>query len=510
MLLLFLVGALAAPLPALLACTPADRADAWVTGAQDNVLLTLQTLFGGFNCTGHLVDACFEKAELMDAVTCVSTVADCDDCDLEAQLAITDECCEETEPTVDGDSICRTNRQWIAIAFDKMGVARRTLDTCINNLECVDECHAAACENATQFACAASAILEAVLVSLDSEFLAVAATYRHILSPRRTVVFDGTDVVVSTQTIQSFRDCTTPVCRNHALVATYTVYSAHTAGLPPGTHQLLWPIGGRVGNFDRTGLPVGHCSLAEAETTHVPADDPALRLSTLGHLDFARVIPSFQLCGGFPCAGCVRTFNDLSPARCCNTLPIMPNIGAAAQPVDDGFVATSTSYVAHYRSAVTYESQPTRDVRVDLKLLVRVAAADMCVDYDVLATTPASALFNTTNRIATLAPGESKCIGGSASGQLCTERNACGTGMACTARPGGGTYCFDGSWWNAAMPCSGAQCPFGECYGAVSGDEGGAYPYLHVWNENHCDNPLLATSICQDERVREWYNTPNE
>jgi hypothetical protein len=56
------------------------------------------------------------------------------------------------------------------------------------------------------------------------------------------------------------------------------------------------------------------------------------------------------------------------------------------------------------------------------------------------------------------------------------------------------------------MPCSlAAQCPYGECYGAVSGDAGGQFPFLHVWRANNCDDPTSATTLCADPRVRNWH-----
>lgn len=490
-----------------LACSEADAAQQWINGALDATLLVLETLYGGWNCAGQLVDACYEEAAKIDAITCIEpTNPECfDGCHLENQIVVDDECCknEFDAPTMDGDAVCRTNRKWLSIAFDKLYMALDAYDA---------ESYALA----TELACAAEKIFSAVLQSLGSSFLLDVATYRHIVSPQSTNKYDDIEVAALTtlaRTVQSFRDCTTVGCHDHVLIATYTLFRTDVDGsLPVGVNQLLWPIGGTMSAFDKTGLPAdSRCAVTQALSSVTPTTNVNYRLPTLGHIDYARVVQSFSRCSGFPVSGCVQGYHDLSINRCCNTLTLVKDIGktAALLPTNEESPTPRVyafAYVAHYKSKITYESDPTRNNEVELDLFVRTAAADACVDRAVGSSTLASA-DALAPQVTTLAfaSGESRCFGGSDSGKPCTARNSCGSGLACVTRPGTKTaYCFDGDWWNEAMPCTpaGSQCPYGDCYGAVSGTAS----IDAVWQENSCDDPRRASFICKDSTLRALKN----
>lgn len=489
-----------------LACNEADAAQQWINGALDSTLLVLETLFGGWNCDGQLVDACFEETDKIDAITCIEpTNPECfDGCHLENQIVVDDACCKDEfdAPTMDGDAVCRTNRKWLSIAFDKLYAAFEAYD---------QEAYALA----TELACAAEKIFSAVLQSLGSSFLLDNATYRHIVSPQTSNKYFGTEVTALTtlvRTVQSFRDCTTVGCHDHVLIATYTLFRTDVDGpVPVGVNQLLWPIGGTMSAFDKTGLPAdSHCAITQALPSVTPATNVAYRLPTLGHLDYARVVQSFSRCSGFPVSGCVQGYHDLSINRCCNTLTLVKDIGktAALLPTDEESPTPRVyafAYVAHFKSKITYESNPARNNEVELDLFVRTAAADACVDSEVVSSVPAASQASSRATTLAMAVGESRCFGGTDSGKQCSARNSCGSGLACVTRPGTKkAYCFDGDWWNEAMPCTptGSQCPYGDCYGAVSGTAS----IEDVWKENSCDDPRRASTICADATLRSLKN----
>ena len=501
MLILLLVTLASAARPSQLQiyCNDADRTAAWLQGAFTSMTLIVETLFGGFGCDGHLKSGCYENTAQIDATTCISTESPaCDDCNLEDELAIEDVCCEDTpycgeEPHMDGDSVCRTNRMWLALAFGKLYNA-------------TDEYDAQNYDRAHNLACAAERVLTQVLTSLGSPFVDDAATYKHIISAKETITFEGVsgDLIVETRTVQAFRQCG-ETCGDHRLIATYSLFDLPTVGgLPVGINQLLWPISGTISAFHKTGLPTNSfCALSQAYTT---ITNETHRLSTLGHLDFARVVAGFSRCDGFPVSCCVQGFHDLSEYHCCNTLPLIKDIGAllskAQHPPLYAF-----AYVAHFKSHYTYEEDPSRSLHIGSDLLLRTAAADQCTDAAGNTYAPTSVAFKANRLPQPLAPGESRCVGGSDSGKRCTARNPCGADMACTQKPGSqGAFCFDGTWWNQKMPCSlDAQCAYGDCWGAASGHSGTALPFATIWTENNCDDAETATRVCNDQQVRAWY-----
>ena len=370
-----------------LSCDEQERAYRWLQGAHDSGLLVDQTLFGGFDCHGNQVNGCYEAGPLMDATTCITPHSDdqCPNgCDLVGQIVLDDPCCDveaiETgeESHLQDGAVCRTNRRWIAIGMNKLYAADDAFD-------------AANYTEAIKLACAAETILSTVLAQLGGWFSddgITGATYKHQISPKQRVVFPPTEnanhLEVVVRTIQSFRDCTTSVCKNHTLIATYSYFALELDGpLGSGTFQLLWPISGSISAFHRTGLPYNApCVLAQTPTNHVPQTDPSLRLPTLGHLDFARVVSGFTRCDGFPRNGCIKDFSDLSADRCCNTLPLVKDIDAAhnllAHDIDPHVFAFV--FIGHFMSTVEFDSAITHTVRPDEDLLIRYAACQSSSD----------------------------------------------------------------------------------------------------------------------------------
>ena len=61
-------------------------------------------------------------------------------------------------------------------------------------------------------------------------------------------------------------------------------------------------------------------------------------------------------------------------------------------------------------------------------------------------------------------------------------------------------------------PCAFAdddnQCPFGECFGEVNGNAGGAYPLLFFYQTNDCEKKLTST-ICKEPAVKDWLQYRN-
>jgi hypothetical protein len=116
----------------------------------------------------------------------------------------------------------------------------------------------------------------------------------------------------------------------------------------------------------------------------------------------------------------------------------------------------------------------------------------------------------------TLAPGESRCVGGEKPGAVCTMESECGAGWACRRKPfvHNFAYCYDGTSWDETRACAFAdaddECPFGQCVGDVNGLDGGAYPFLYFYKENDCEHNAKASPVCADPHVAEWQSYPNE
>jgi hypothetical protein len=73
-------------------------------------------------------------------------------------------------------------------------------------------------------------------------------------------------------------------------------------------------------------------------------------------------------------------------------------------------------------------------------------------------------------------------------------------------------FCHDGEQWDEERPCAFAdeddECPFGECYGAVNGREGGAFPFYYFYTENNCSS-TPDSEVCSEPHVAGWSQFPN-
>jgi len=112
----------------------------------------------------------------------------------------------------------------------------------------------------------------------------------------------------------------------------------------------------------------------------------------------------------------------------------------------------------------------------------------------------------------TLAPGESRCVGGERAGDVCSLASECGAGRTCRVKPGSdAAYCYDTFAWAESEPCIYAgkltECPYGYCYGAADGHDGGTYPLLHVFRSKRCDAENAVIADCPDE-VMNWFDHP--
>lgn len=515
----------------LLGCAE-EKASSWINGAQDSAIVVLQTLFGGF-LNGKCIAGCFSNLVYLDTTLCIDNnqfpEEKCarDGCNLDRHIEFFDPnkpgCCvacnQALEPNADPPSqvetrVCRSIRQWIAIALNKLEQARDFYD-------------AQDYENAISYACAAEYILSLVIPQLPADFSGLVATYRHIIGAVKTAAFDpqedgvaSNDLHVAIRTIQSFRKLQSESV--HSLVATYSTVTVLQHLLDSdGQDQLLWPISGSISSFANTHLsPTNQCFQLDATDDMLAQDDINRRLPDLGDLDYAVVVDAFVRCDAFPRAGNVRRVNDLSFKSCCNTLALVEDLDHAAKLLQDDANPTVVSfvYVAHRLSVVNYEATPTRNVHIEESLLMRIATTTECRDFEPSSITSLAltkAILAAPAGIPlTLAPGQSQCVGGDRAGMSCSRHNECGAGLTCKRRKRNSdditAYCFDGAWWNEAMPCSQDeavnQCPYGECFGAIDGKDSGL---AHVWKVNNCDDPELATPLCQDQSLVAWFDEQN-
>jgi hypothetical protein len=500
----------------LFACNDSQRALAWIDGAQDEAIVLTMTLFGGFACDGSLHDGCFEAAgSNLDADLCIADTgrANCEfgGCNLTSISVLvnsTATCCDDAPaaidtgvlPSTDSDGcVHRSLREWAAIGYELLERAELAYD--VGNTS-----------NATSYACAAELILYTVNAQLDSPFFEDSvngAAYRHEIERQRETTFTAYSFVSRGR--RSYRRCP-GTCGNHTLIATVVTVDVESSTHPTdGTYQLLWPIAGTLPPFDKSHLPpFSQCVLITAQT-NLPSPTAAWRLNDLGPDDYARVAQGFVRCDGLPRNGKVRSVYNLRPNQCCNALTLIDDLEESTRlrPSVNDSTPFSFVYVVHVKSPHTFEAGAD-PINAQAAFVVRRATTDRtCQDATGTVTAVAALAHADRAKPLTLPPGASQCVGGDDAGKPCTALNECGAGLACRVRPGGngGAYCFDGIGWNSALPCNarGAQCPYGECYGAVSGDAGGQFPYLHVWQANECDDPLSATQLCTDPRVREWH-----
>lgn len=545
------------PTCATLICDPETRAQRWLAAAQDEMVVLLQTLFGGFGVGSEapLVNGCAQSEVLLAAPLCVEPEIDFPDachtknCSFAAhpelfhggRVKCTKHCAPVKPWAAKADKhVCRPVRAWASLGLEKLYRAYDLLD-------------AGEVANATSHACVAEQLLRRVNEHLDSPFASEHVSYRHIVSEARVGAYDlasgdgdANDLLVGTRTVQSFRR-ERPDGEAHHLIATYvlariverSIDEAEADAAAGGTTQLLWPVSGSVAAFDRTSLPGDNeCVRERAPTTIEPAFDPARALQTLGPHDFAVVADAFVRGDAFPLGGDVRLSTDLRVGGECCTVVLFADIDTPPSPHRCEPERASLGYVAHRKSPFTFEADEERDEQIEQSLVARVAASDMCADFEPAAIAPDGAavdaggdeepavasvgLFGAAVPAAyrsprdgvplTLPPGESRCVGGARAGELCELPSECGAGERCrTTRDG--AYCVDSASGRPRLeaPCTLAdareECPDGYCYGAADGHAGGAYPLLYVYRTQGCAGARPG-AVCSEQAVQRWFEHP--
>lgn len=562
LLLLFSVAFARRPTCAVLFCTEEEHSNAWIAGAEDEFVVLQQTLFGGFLPSGARTSPCLDCSPQLDALVCLKPdalpPANCYArfCDFWRHIELYDQhtvgCIEPKNVTnttntptsrdrnvhryirPKHEQVCRTLRAWSALGIEKLNLALGAFDS--GNFA-----------DATSFACVAEQLLELVNSRLHSPFIdsykSGDARYQHQALPASLVNFaldepEVPSVTIETRTLRSYRRWDTT---NYTLIATFVLVGTTSMSEEErniekevnGQIQLLWPVSGVVLPFDKSSLP--EQNICSVDTVESELADSVAPLAELGSSDFGVAVDQYRTCRQFPGQtefSAVRHYDELSPTSSCGMIVVSANL----MPASD---LSSLAYVAHGFSSATFEELPA-DPKIETKLVVRVASANQCTDTLGTAMpanpTPPSPPANVTAIASlfgaptlrrwreprpgvpmTLAPGESVCIGGDLAGVECSVESECGTGRTCRTMPGtqGRAYCFDRTRfvWFEQEPCALAdgetECPYGYCYGAVDGHEGGAYPLLHVWREAHCDaSDGSAGDECNVDEVRQWYLYP--
>lgn len=451
--------------------------------------------------------------------------------------------CDEDDQKHDSDdqdkSSCRRISSWLEIGICKIIAALDARDAAR-----FDESSSAACVADLIF----GRIAERLRSTFDSrelpfinELARDTHSYNHIVGVRRNLMFDtanGNNTDAQVRTVQSIRECSTRAGgaasaagerivvlpdNSSAVVepvSSVLVYSSFD-GEPPANvsvAQLAWAITGALPSFDVTVKqvdPTNACVRERAQSDQAEFDE-ARRFPQLSPQDWVVVLGDGQ----------PRSYIDLQSTVACPLVVLLEDIGD--EP------AFSVAQLNMLRPVDCAENT-TFDAPIVPSLFLRIADDDTCIDVpNVLITTGGGGNGNGTNSSAlsvegtgfrrplggvplTLAPGESRCVGGEKAGALCTMESECGAGWACRRKPFSheSAYCYDGSAWDTTRACAFAdaddECPFGECVGDVNGMEGGAYPFLYFFKENKCgDAAPTDARVCQTPHVAEWQQHPNE
>jgi len=322
LLLLFPLAVARQPTCAVLLCDETAHAAAWIKGAQDEFIVVLESIFGGFSLAGDRIGGCFDKTTILNSLVCL----DRDDfptarcyakfCDFWRHT----ELFEKSDDDDDDDGcaapsththeqhhkqqrVCRTLQAWAAIGIEKLYSAFDAFD-------------GGKFANATSFACVAEKLLRLVTSRLPPVF-DDGASYRHQVLPAKLAAFDllagqtgtnstgngtTTDLLVGTRTVRSFRRAAdAPAGQNHSLIATYVVArvlersvdEVTTEKAQGGVTELLWPVSGSLASFDKTSLPSQTLCAVADQMTNLQAFDASRALPCLGPLDFAAVADEF-------------------------------------------------------------------------------------------------------------------------------------------------------------------------------------------------------------------------
>jgi hypothetical protein len=416
-----------------------------------------------------------------------------------------DDCAFESPPPVLTLESCRTVESW----FD---IAKWLL---MDALDATDECDFDAASSA---ACAAEFLHRTINEWTLATYAAQAAhlqfinamarqkqRYIHVNSALRSLTFDTTLFTTEMRVVQSVRHCANSCSTSVALspVTSLLVYS-RTLGSADTleTTQLVWALAGVLSDLSTVlpYAPSNGCGL-QRTPSNLPLFAPQRRVPRLGPQDWTTV----------RCDGAPRNITDLRIETACPMVLLFAALGPGDPETDelhslaqlqlrDGFAPLQPLAAAQL-------------VEQALTLRVATGSGGECHDYALLLATdvyescalapqPLAAVQETRVPL-TLAPGESRCVGGTADGRRCEIASECGAGLACRRKPfDAGAYCYDGLTWHADRPCTLADhddpCPYGVCSGAVNGFEGGLFPLLH-FQQAASEHPAVAS----------WHKYPN-
>lgn len=361
--------------------------------------------------------------------------------------------------------------------------------------------------------------------------------YNHINGPVQRLTFIDdlrANATFEFLSVQSQRVCgrrafNTTTARTTSLLL-YANFTGVSGDLTNDTSlDLIYAGTGVIPGFAQVfagSVPSNDCGVRNTPATFSPAFDEQLRLESLTRADFA--VTDFEdgtqhACYDLGVSGAcviillraanvthnrqsVTQINLFAPERALNASQLQANITAAVILVD-GDIDVCKQFKA---SAIQNVSTCTNASALTVFTVSESNAARL-TDQALSAQERGVPL--------TLAPGESQCVGGERHSARCSMPSECGgAGWACRRipfAPRSAAYCYDGDDWHTERPCAFAdedeECPFGECFGAVNGNDGGAYPFFYFFVENNCSTASAAAdnAVCRDEHVARWYNYPS-
>ena len=420
------------------------------------------------------------------------------------------------------DDSCRTVESWLKVGQELL-------------TEALDKTELCEWDAASSAACAAEFVyrrinqwtLETYSASADKlQFISPMARatqrYTHINSPLRQISFETTLFSAKLRVVQSVRSCASSCSAEPSsdpvtslLVYTQTESDANTLELS----QLVWALAGVLADFG-TVLPFAPANGCGAEhvQTNLALFDPQRRVPRLGAQDWATV----------RCDGAARETVDLRINAICPVVLLFAQLHpAAAEPstlyslaqlqLRDGFAPLDALAAAELvESGLAFRvATGTGGECRDYKLLLASSVFERCALAAPLLFAEAVEEHRDSVPL-TLAPGESRCVGGTAAGRLCTAANECGRGLVCRHNPfapRSTAFCYDGLVWDETKPCTGGgadeatSCPYGTCVGAINGLDGGLFPLLHHHQASDCQTD--DSDVCAHPAVAAWHKYPN-
>jgi hypothetical protein len=523
------------PSCAVLFCGEGDAcaesyAGIWIGAAQDEAVRIYHTINGGVLaplCVGsahekriggyhvpydHLL--CIDEREL-PREECARK-----GCNYEShpELFEDDECVSGSyhRPDDNDQAACRTLGSWLKIATQKLADALAA--EAKGDFEAAAS---AACVAELLFARIAEYLLaahpgdEAALAFINAAARAK-QHYAFVNGATLDVLFADADSLESTlRVVQSTRDCRPQPLADDAPPAKVTsllVYAAVNSSEPVEEQtQLVWAVAGTLAPFDATVAADNLCA-TEGADSNLPLYEVARRYPQLDTSDWAVVLGD----------GAPRPYLDLRASASRPLVSLLDSIGA--EPV-------GSLTQLNLRRGVAPQEADELDAYLAAAVYARVATGDVCADAVglVIDTPPPPPNGNETEITAdfrapragvplTLAPDESRCVGGERAGQVCEHESECAVGWACRRKPFAprrAAFCYNGESWDTRQPCAFAdadeECPYGECFGDANGNSGGAYPFLHFFQSNECHSTSAAADpVCSDEHVVRWTQYANE